>query len=79
MKKGLKEQDIKLKTQMTEDEMEIYLLKNGFDLGEGVCEPGKEHLYLIDSTLVVEHAIDLGYQVSMLSSEVNSFEISSGY
>jgi hypothetical protein len=73
MKKGLKEQTMVLKDMMTEEEMELYLLQNGYDLGEGVCEKGKEHLYIPDSTKVVDYAMELGYDVKMNSKGVNIF------
>jgi hypothetical protein len=73
MKIGLKDQIMELKDVMTEDEMELYLLQNGYDLGEGVCEKGKEHLYIPDSTRVVDFAMELGYKVKMNSEGVNIF------
>lgn len=70
---GLKNQIMELKNTMTEDEMELYLLQHQYDLGEGICTPGKEHLYVPDSTLVVEYALGLGYEVKMNESGVNEF------
>ena len=73
MLKGLKDKVFYLRAVMTENEMELYLLKNGYDLGEGVCEKGQEHLYIADSTQVVEHAIELGYEAKMNEHDENVF------
>jgi hypothetical protein len=74
MLKGLKEQTFELNDFMLEPEMELYLLKNGYDLGNGVCEPGKEHIYPVDSTLVSEYAIHLGYEVETNVYGINEFK-----
>ena len=73
MLKGLKEKVVLLRAVMNEDDMVLFLLKNGYDLGEGVCEKGQEHLYIADSTQVVEYALELGYEANMNEDEVNVF------
>lgn len=73
MIKGFKDKLILLRAVMTEDEMELYLLKNGYDLGEGICKKGQEHLYIADSTEVVEFAMALGYEAKMNEEEENVF------
>lgn len=73
MQIGFKEQTIPLRPCMLEPEMELYLLQNGYDCGEGICEKGKEHLYGVDSTMVVDHALELGYEVSMNLEFINEF------
>jgi len=46
---------VKSRNFMTEEEMENYLIGNGYEIFVGDEK-------LLDSTLVIEHAIELGYE-----------------
>lgn len=64
-----------LKNIMSESEMEVYLLTNGYDI-----EVGEGDDRVIDSTKVIDCASDLGY-ISFIVDDINviefrSFEVS---
>jgi len=54
--------DYNVKKIMLEDEMEQYCIDNELEIFEG-----EERL--LDSTLVIEHAINLGYESYLLDGE----------
>lgn len=73
MLKGTKEKTVVLRAVMSEEDMELYLLKHGCDLGDGICQTGQEHLYNADSTQVVEMAMKIGYTADMNEQGKNVF------
>lgn len=61
-----------LKNIMMEDEMEHYLREHGYKIDIG--EKGEE---ILDSTLVSEYVVDLGYSVEMdETTQINAFTLS---